>query len=235
MPNQMRNEKPHEFQDKMRPKEMNFQDNRMPPKDQRGYYKPQGMNQPSHSDSRMKPESNYGYSNERVRANSYEEDPQRIMRHSSSMSRSAPTNQQSFLHNPLANSGSHSKMKSVQMVHHQDQQSMDQLDIHQNPAYLQDNYIMSELISMPNPEGEVMSHLDQYLLPQNVSNPVNSQGMSSTPAYMSSTSGVQSLQMGNVVQPNPGSGGRGFVQYTPMPASSPSVSGWGVTTTGMYN
>jgi hypothetical protein len=229
-----------DYNEKPRNRDSNYQDNRMQSRgDQRGYYKSQGMDQQIRGDLRGKIDQNYGYANERGRSNSYEDDQQqRMISHSRGMPGAGSSNQPAFLHNPLVNSGSQLKMKSIQMIHHQDQQSLDQLDIHQNPSHLQENYILNELISMPNNSGggEVMSHLDQYILPQNVSNQLNNPAIGSSPAYLSSSTGVQSLQMGGVVGPqNSGAGGRAAVQYSTMPTNSPSMPEWRVATTGIYN
>lgn len=231
-------DKASDYNDKPRSRESNYQDNRMQNRgDQRGYYKTQGMDQQIRSDPRVKMDQNYGYVHDRVRSNSYEDDQhQRMMSHSRGISGGGSSNQPSFLHNPLANSGSQLKMKSIQMIHHQEPQSLD--DIHQNQSHLQENYILNDLISMPNNSGggEIMSHLDQYILPQNVSNQLNNSAIGSTPAYLSSGAGVQSLQMGSVVgSQSSGVGGRATVQYSTMPASSSSMPEWRVATTGVYN
>lgn len=246
--------KGHDYQDR-RGKEMNYPD-RMGHKDQRGYYKSQDMHHQPHSDPRIKQDSNYGYMQERSRVPQYEEEQQpRMMRHSSGMTgngvQQQQQQQQSFLHNPLANSRQSVKMKPLLMGMGQDPQSLDQLnsniDMYQNPSHNQDSYLyndviqspsMNDMMSMPNNSegGAVMSHLDQYVLPQNASNLVDSSGIGSNPNYMSGAGGVQSMPMSNLGMPsNSNSGGRVSVQYSSMPANSSSMPGWGAATTGMYN
>ena len=237
-----------EFNDKPRSRDSNYQDNRMHSRgdqrddqrgSQRGYNKYQQIDQPVRVDPRNKMDQNYGYVHDRVRSNSYDDDQQpRMMSHSRGISGGGSSNQPSFLHNPLANSGSQLKMKSIQMIHHQEPQSLDQIDIHQNQSHLQENYILNDLISMPNNSGggEIMSHLDQYILPQNVSNQISNSAQLSPPTYLSSVSGVQSLQMANVIgSQNSGNGGRSTIQYSSMPSNSSSMPEWRVATTGIYN
>lgn len=233
-------DKGSDYNNKPRNRDSNYQDNRMQNRgDQRGYYKSQGMDQQIRGDPRGKMEQNYGYVNDRVRSNSYDNDQQpRMISHSRGISGGGSSIQPSFLHNPLVNSGSQLKMKSVQMIHHQDPQSLDQLDMNQNQSHLQESYILSDMISLPNNSGggEIMSHLDQYILPQTVSNQLSNSAIGSTPAYLSSGAGVQSLQIGGVVGPqNSGAGGRATVQYSTIPANSSSMPEWRVATTGVYN
>lgn len=234
-----------------RKQDMGYPD-RMGRKEQRGYYKsPDIHEQPHHGDPRVK-QDNYGYAyDNRGRDPQYDDQP-RVVRNSNVMSGGGNMPQQSFLHNPLANSRQDNKMKQMNMGHAQNIQSLDQindnLDIHQNPSHNQDGYIlndmiqsqsMGDLMTMPgNSEGASgISHLDQYALPRNASNSIDSQGMNPSSAYMSNANGVQSIPMNNVAPPNSNSGGRVSMQYAQMPQNSSSSSGWGggVATTSMYN
>ena len=247
--NSRENYKGHGYQDRGRNKESNYHQEKMGHKEQRGYYKPQMMQGHNRSDPRMKNEQDNYYNQERSRQPAYEEQP-RMESHQSRISSSSGTNQQSFLHNPLANNGPSNKMKTIQMGPSPEQESLDHInsiELHQNPSQSQRNYLineiiqnpsMNELMSMPNNSdgSAVMSYLDQYILPQNASNPVESSVMQSSPSYMSNAGGVQSIPMSNVIGPsNPNSSGRVPVQYSPMPSTSSNMQGWGVTTTGVYN
>ena len=219
-------------------------------RDQRDYNRQQDY-QNDLGDPRMKQDSygGGGYSHNRGGVPQYDE-PQRMINQPRSMSNTSPLGQQSYISAPIMNSRQpQHKMKSMSIVHGQEPQSYDQLnnslDMHQSPneeVYLindvMPNSSMSEMMPMNNPsEGGVnMSHLDQYVLPQNPTNSVEPSVMNSNPNYISTVGGVQSVPMNNViVPPNSNSGGRVSVQYNQMP-SSPMPAGWnGANTTAMYN
>lgn len=223
------------------------------------YYRGQEMHQ-QHNDPRMKQDA-YGYS-DRGRNNEYDDSrEQRMPRGHSSMQETKVT-QQSFLHNPLANSRQPEQMKSMWMGHPQDQQSLDQInniDYHQNLSHNQEGYLMSEMV--PNQSmkyndslqkqnysssmneiiipassegGSGMSHLDQYVLPQNTSS-VDNSVMGSNPTFMSSGGNIQSMPMSNVAySSNPNSGARVSVPYSQGPPTSSSMPGRSDMSTGGF-
>jgi hypothetical protein len=214
------------------------------------YYRGQEMHQ-SHSDPRMKQDS-YGYV-DRGRNHGYDDSGEQRMSRGHNSMPEVKVSQQSFLHNPLANSRQPEQMKSVWISHQQDQQSLDQInniDYRQNSSHNQEGYLMNEMVpnqSMKyndslqkqnyNPSmneiimpvssegGNGMSHLDQYVLPQNTSS-VDTSVMRSNPVYMSSGGNVQSMPMSNVAySSNPSSGERVSVPYSQgPPTSSPMPS-----------
>lgn len=212
-------------------------------REQRGFNRQNDMHQ-SMADPRVKQDS-YGHSQERSRTNQYNDDQPRMMRHSNEPINSIP--QQSFLHNPLANSHHGNSMKNMPSRHGQDTRSLDQmnsnLDIHQPQSHIQESYIFNDVMPNPsmndlmhnNPEGGI-SHLDQYVLPPN-SNSVDTSVMGSNATYMSNAGGMQSVAMSSIIPSNSNPGGRVSVQYAPMPTNSTSMSaGWtGVNTAGIYN
>jgi len=244
-----RNSGPDDQQDyhpRRRERDMGYQDNMRQKEPREEYYRSQqDMHPQAHRDPRVKQDtSGYGYMQDRGRTQDYADDEPRMMRPSDSMQDRNSMPQQSFLHNPLVNSRQPAKMKSMPMSHPQDQQSLDHLnsnlDIHQNVSHPQDGYILNDIITMPNSsEGNSgISHLDQYVIPQNASSSLDNSGMGSNPNYMSGGGNVQSLPMSNVVVPsNPTQGGRVSVQYAPMPANNPSsMSGWrGSSNSEVYN
>jgi hypothetical protein len=212
-------------------------------REQRGFNRQNDMHQ-SMGDPRVKQDS-YGYSQERSRGNQFEDDQPRMIRHSNEVVNNIP--QQSFLHNPLANSRQGNRMTGMQPGHIQDTRSLNQmnsnLDIHQPQSHIQESYILNDVMPNPsmndlmhnNPDGGI-SHLDQYVLPP-ISSSVDAPGMGSNAAYMSNAGGMQSIPMSNIIPSNSNPGGRVSAQYNPMPTNSSSMSpGWtGVNTTGMYN
>lgn len=226
---------------------------RMPPKDNRRHYRDQDIRQPDHQDPRVK-QDNYGYSyDNRARAPQYDVDDQpRISRHSNVMSGGGNMPQQSFLHNPLANSRQDNKMKHMPMSHGQNLQSLDHhlndsLDLHQNISHTQDSYVLSDMIQNPsmndmigmprNSDSPGISHLDQYALPRNASNSIDNSVMNN-PGYLSNAGSLQSAPMNSIVGLPSNSGGRVSSQYASVPQPSSSMGQWsggGVATTSMYN
>lgn len=241
----------HDKQDRRRD-DHGYQDN-MRQKDTGYYSKGGNMNQMMQSDPRMKNMDEYGYEQrDGARTGSYDNMQSRMPNQNNMSSMNRGSNQQSFLHNPLANSGPSMKMKQMQMVN-QDQQPINNMEL---PNQTQPNYMMNEMMQqpqqqqpqqpmnnmMPMPGGEEentgMSHLDQYVFPQANSPSIDAQVMNSNQSYMSNAgSGMQSMQMPNMVDPPESNMGVGRLPtgYPYIPAtSSPSMNGMGVATTGMY-
>lgn len=236
--------------DKPRQRDHSYQQDSMRQNDRGGYYKNQSMGHSMQSDPRMKNMDDYGYEQQdRTRTAPYGSmQSSRMSHHNNSMNTmSSGSMQQSFLHNPLANSGPSMKMKSMQMMnqdHHQ-MNDMNSMDMHQNNSNNNDSYLMNnmmqnnsmnDMMSMPGNDGNTgMSHLDQYILPQNNSPSIDTQVMNSNASYMSHTGGMQSVQIGNMIDPSESTmGGRISNQFSSLPSNSSMMGGMGIATTGMY-
>ena len=236
-------DKDYHQNNKSRHRDIGYQDQHIRQDENRGYYKNQGMNQQIHNDPRMKQSmDDYGYEQDRARTAPYD-NMQSRMSNQPQMNSISTNSQQSFLHNPLVNTGSSMKMKSMQMLA-QDQQSINQMNsmaMHQNTH---DNYMMSdsmqnqsmnEMMLMPSGDTNTgLSHIDQYILPQSTAPNIETQAMSTNPSYLFNN-GVQPIQMDNIIMPSESNlGGRVPAQFSSMQANNESsMPEWGVATTGM--